>query len=92
MLSKHTVGRCGRSVADTVEPPFTCGLTTKHQVGCGLREGAVKVSDCANCVKVSKTDFFVKKCDRVFLKARIEISHKEKKNTCLPLCSDSKFE
>ena len=27
MLSKHTVGRCGRSVADTVEPPFTYGLT-----------------------------------------------------------------
>ena len=50
-------------------------------MGYGLREGAVKVSDCANCVKVSKTDFFVKKCDRVFLKARIEISHKEKKNT-----------
>ena len=60
-------------------------------MGYGLREGAVKVSDCANCVKVSKTDFFVKKCDRVFLKVRIEISPKEK-NTCLPLCSDSKFE
>ena len=66
MLSKHTVGRCGRSVADTVEPPFTCGLATRYQVGYGLREGAVKVSDCAKFVKVRKTDFFVKKCNRAY--------------------------